>query len=162
MIQNFLSTNKFELSFTRLPNVEFFVQGANLPGISSGFTAVPNPFATINRHGDKLDYEDFNVTIRSDENLTAYKEMHNWLTGLTKPIQFEQYKTLNESNDGLYSDASFFTLDSKGNVNFELQFTDIFPIAISGMQFATTNSDDDFALFDVTFKYTYYTIKNLY
>jgi len=160
--QNFLSSRKFELTIDRIPNVEFFVQGAILPGISSGFTQVATPFATINRHGDKLEYEDFVVTLRMDENLDAYKEIFTWLSGLTKPKNFDQYKDLKNADNSLYSDASLFTLDSKGNVNFELKFVDIFPIAMTGIQFNTTNSDVEFATCDVTFKYTYFDIVNIY
>lgn len=168
--QNFLSTKKFEFSIKRLPNVEFYVQGVTLPGINGSFTPVATPFTNINRHGDKLEYEDLTVTIRVDEDLRAYKELHDWLVALTKPISYDQYtlKTQRQSDrltlpeDMLYSDASVFILNSNGNPNLEFRFVDIFPISLSGIQFNSTATDTDFASCDITFKYTYYDIIDEY
>lgn len=160
--QNFLANKRFDISFTRLPNVEFFVQNVSLPGVSSGFTAMPTPFATVNRSGDKLTYEDLTITIRMDENMRAFKEIHDWMVGLTKPKSFSQYNTLETSENGLYSDMSVFVLNSKGNVNLEFKYVDVFPVSITSVQFDTTGSDTTFVTCDITFKYTYFDIVDNY
>ena len=46
--KNFLSPVEFQLVLNRLPNVEFFLQGANIPGYNSQGTELPTPFKIIN------------------------------------------------------------------------------------------------------------------
>lgn len=156
--QNFLSTKRFDISFTRLPNLEFFVQNVTLPGINGGFVPIATPFATINRSADKLTYEDLTITVVMDENLQVFKEIHDWMTGLTKPKSFNQYDNIVNSAEGLYSDASVFIINSKGNVNLEFKYVDLFPTNLSGIQFNTTDTDMTVATCDITFKYTYFDI----
>lgn len=160
--QNFLANKRFDISFTRLPNVEFFVQNVSLPGIATGSTPIPTPFATVNRAGDKLTYEDLTITVRMDENMRAYKEIHDWMVGLTKPKSFSQYNAIAASEDGLYSDMSVFILNSKGNVNLEFRYIDVFPTNIDSIQFDTTGTDNTFVTCNITFKYTYFDIIDIY
>ena len=42
--KSFLSDNKFEFVIKRLPNLTFFVQSVNLPGITLLNTTINNPF----------------------------------------------------------------------------------------------------------------------
>lgn len=172
MDQNFLSNKKFEFSINRLPHVEFYTQNVSLPGLNGSFTPISTPFSNINRHGDKLEYEDLNITVRMDENLRAYKEIHDWLVAITKPQSYQDYRLKTQkqvqteriatSDQLIYSDASLFVLNSAGNPNIEFRFVDLFPTSLSGIQFTTTNSDTDFATCDITFKYTYFTIVDKY
>ena len=45
--QNFLHPNKFHLTFKRIPNMEFFCQMVNVPGISLSEIAVTTPFVEM-------------------------------------------------------------------------------------------------------------------
>jgi hypothetical protein len=154
---NFLSPIEFKFVLTRLPNVEFFVQGVNIPGMSSGVTDFPTPFKILPEPGDKLSYDDLNVTVVCDENLASYIEIQDWLVALTRPESFDQYKALVPR--GIKSDASLIVLNSNKNANVTLKFKDVFPIAISAIPLSTTGTDVTPPTFDITFKYASYKIE---
>ena len=97
---NYLSPVEFQLVLNRLPNVEFFIQGANVPGISSSGTERPSPFKTINEPSDKITYDDFTVTVLCDEDMVAFKEVSDWLVALTYPDTFDQYADLEKEEQG--------------------------------------------------------------
>ena len=158
--QNFLSPTGFRLVFHRLPNVTYFVQSANIPGLSTGVTEQPTPFKTIYRHGDKIDYQDFVANIRVDEYMEGYKEIVGWLKGLTAPENFDQYANLLEG-DGLYSDATLFILDSKQNPGVLVKFRDMFPTTIGDIQMNTTEADINYVSCDISFRYGSYDIEKV-
>lgn len=157
MNQNFLPQNGFKFIIKRLPNVEFFVQEVQGLGLSSSQTEIPTPFKNLYRHGDKLQYDDLILTIRVDENIQSFKEIHDWMVGFTKPDSFTQYAA-QQAGDGAYSDATLSILNSKGNANVEITFKDIFPNAISSMRFTTTSTNTDYVTTDITFKHNGYAI----
>ena len=131
---NYLSPVEFQLVLNRLPNVEFFIQGANVPGISSSGTERPSPFKTINEPSDKITYDDFTVTVLCDEDMVAFREISDWLIALTYPDNFEQYKDLvtpPPEPARKKSDGSLVVLNSNKNANVTIKFNDLFPVAIS-------------------------------
>jgi hypothetical protein len=167
---NFLSPIEFKLVLNRLPNVEFFVQSATIPGITSGSTTRPSPFKAINEPGDKLVYDDFTVSILCDEDMVAFREVSDWLVALTYPENFAQYASLNPSSfgkggtapdpdgSGIKSDGSLVVLNSNKNSNVTFKFSDMFPTSVGSIQLNTSTSDLTSPTFDITFKYGKYDI----
>jgi hypothetical protein len=166
---NFLSPIEFKLVLTRLPNVEFFVQAINIPGMSSGFSERATPFKVLFEPGDKLMYDDLLVTVACDEDVESFREIQAWLTALTYPESYDQYKALTSRSPGakastevlntIRSDGSLIVLDSNKNANITVKFIDLFPTAIGSIQLNTTGTDVNPPTFDITFKYTSYTIE---
>ena len=166
---NFLSPIEFKLVLTRLPNVEFFVQAINIPGMSSGFSERATPFKVLFEPGDKLMYDDLLVTVACDEDVESFREIQAWLTALTYPESYDQYKALTSRSPGtntstevlntIRSDGSLIVLDSNKNANITVKFKDLFPTAIGSIQLNTTGTDVTPPTFDITFKYTSYTIE---
>lgn len=153
MQQNFLSPLGFAFKIKRLPNVEFFVQGASVPGVNMNETTSPTPFKNIHLAGDKLEYDPFTITIRVDENMHSYEEILNWMVGLTKPSSFEQYKALQNSDDGLYSDASLIIFNSSQNPNVEFSFEKVFPTSMSNINMDVTAQGIMYITCEVTFQH---------
>lgn len=160
---NFLSPVEFQLVLNRLPNVEFFIQAATIPGYNSQGTELPTPFKIINEPSDRLTYDDFTVTVICDEDMTAFREVSDWLVALTYPDNFQQYANLDNQETGSgntrKSDAMLAVLDSNKNVNVKINFEDMFPVSISGIQLNTAESDLTPPTFEITFKYAKYTIE---
>lgn len=151
---NHLSPIEFDFTIKRLPNVSFAVQAVNLPGMNIGVTEQPTPFMTINRHGDKATFDELTITIILDENMESWKEIYEWMVGLTSTDTFDQHKTLKESEFGLYSDASLLVMSNSKNPNREFMFRDMFPISLGSIQMDTRAQDVDYATCDITFKFT--------
>lgn len=159
--QNFLSPTGFRFNVKRLPNISFFVQSINVPGVSMNPDETPTPFTTMFRLGDRLLYDDLTLTIRSDENLEAFIEIHSWMVAGTKAGGFTAYENVKDSDDGLYSDGTLMVLNSKKNSNKMFTFRDMFPTLLTSIAMDTTATDISYATFDVTFKYNTYTIESL-
>ena len=154
-LQNFLNPNEFRFTLSRLPHVEFFVQGVTLPDISSTPVEQFTPFKTVYRPADKIEFGDLTLTVLVDENMQSYLETWNWLIALTKPENFDQYANL-LSGDGIYSDATLTVLSSKKNPNVQITFKDMFPISVGSIALATNQSDVNPPVVDMTFRYSSY------
>lgn len=164
--KNFLSPLGFRFFVQKLPNVNFFIQKVNIPGLMMGATPeAPNPFVKIPYSGEHLLYNEFRVTFRVDEDMQNYLEIHNWLRGLGFPDDFAEYRgILNEDpmlGGGLKSDATLIITTNGKSPNVECVFNDIFPIALSDLDFATTDATVNYIEVTATFRYTEYKISAL-
>ena len=79
---DYSSPTQFRFILNQIPKVQFFVQTANIPGISLGEAVIPTPYKDIPYVGDKVTYESLNVQFLVDEHLENYIEIHNWMVGL--------------------------------------------------------------------------------
>lgn len=162
---NFLSPLGFRFKLNRAPNLNFFVTDVTLPQISLGFVELPTPFKILEIAGNKLDYGDFQLTFRLDEDFASYFEIYNWLTEIGFPESFDQYAKLKNAPPGskntLYSDATLTILTSDMVPNIEVKFLDLFPTTISDINFTATETDVNYITVTVTFKYRIYYVTKI-
>jgi hypothetical protein len=158
---NFLSPLNFQFSIKRAPNINFFIQKVNIPGLSLPVIEVVNPLIDIPFPGDHLNFEELNITFKVDEDLQNYLEIYNWIRALGR-LNPADYHTLqfNETYLGqsIRSDISLNILTSLRNVNYEIIFIDAFPIKLSNLNFDTTAGDVSFIEASATFRYINYNI----
>ena len=151
--QNFLQPNNFRFVIKRLPNTSFYVKNVVLPGITMNDTAaVQTPFRTTHFQGDKLEFEDLQLTVNMDEDMNIYDEIMSWMVGLSYPNQFKEFADLHVSDDGLYSDATLLILTNGKNPQIEFGFEDIFPTSIAAVNMETTISTVEPVDITITFK----------
>jgi len=164
---NYLSVIGFHLILHRAPNVEWFIQEANIPGLDLPAVDVGNQFVTLPFAGDHMTYASLDMTIIMDENLNGYQELHNWLTGLAFPKDFSQYKELTDADrdvyrrEGVFSDMSLTLLTSLKNPNIQFNFRDAWPTSISGWEMTNTIEDVMYATAEVSFRYGYFDVEVL-
>ena len=72
---DYASPTQFKFGIAQLPKVEFFTTAANLPGITMVDAVFPTPFKDIPVMGEKLTYENLEITFIVDEFLENYKEL---------------------------------------------------------------------------------------
>jgi len=159
--QNYLSPVEFRFIIKRLPYVEFFIQEAQIPGISMSVPQTGSPFRTQYWHGDKLEYDQFTINFRVDENMNNYNEVFNWMVALTFPDRFEQFANFTDEDDGLYSDATLMIMTNGKNPNMQVVFKDIFPINLGAIRMDTTQADVDYVSVDATFQTNSFEIRTL-
>jgi len=162
MSQNFLSPIGFRFVLKRAPKIEYYIQSANVPSLTAGFAPVPTPFHNLSLSPDKLEYGDFSISFRVDENMQNYLEIYNWLTGMTFPDNFDQYTNITTRNQGdssgIYSDATLTILNSSMNSNVEIGFEDLIPVSISDIQLDVKSSDINYVEATASFKYKSFTV----
>lgn len=165
---NFLQTNKFILTFERLPNIQYFCQSVTIPGISMSEVPQPTPFVDIYRPGEKAIYDLLNVTFMIDEQMKSWIEVHDWIRAMTFPTNFDEYKNLQSlgrragytapSTTPQYSDAKLVLLSSSNRPTMEFKFYDVFPSTLSTVIMSTSDTPENVPTADATFRYSYYDI----
>ena len=161
MITNYFTPLEFLVTIKRLPNIEFYTQRATIPGISASPVQLGTPFNKIYETPDELTYNNFDFSFIIDENMNNFLEVFNWMTGLTSPKDFSQFKNLKESRDGLISDVTIVVLNSSKNSSIKIEFKNCFPISLSEVVLDTTQSDIIYPEATVTFQYDYYEISRV-
>ena len=76
MITNYFSPLEFVVTVKRLPNIEFFTQRTQIPGVSATPVAKPTPFNTMYETPDKLVYNNFDFSFIIDEKMNNYLEVY--------------------------------------------------------------------------------------
>ena len=179
---DYASPIQFRFKCTKLPEVEFTCQTANIPGISLGSASQPTPLVDVPIPGDKLSYQSLDISFLVDENLNNYKEIHDWLIGLGFPQNYTQFQDLQtEGQDrfpgstrstanigrqpraplpegGIYSDATLTVLNSKNIAKTEIRFQNVYPTSLSGLSYDIKLADVDYLQASVSFAYMYYEI----
>ena len=157
-----LSPINFAMSIERCPNVNWFIQKINLPGISLTPTEYATPMLGLPEVGDHMTWGNLILTYKVDEDFNSWFEIFNWLTGIATFNNSDQYNTMEHqplySGHGIKSDISLIVLDSNRNPNFTIQYHDAYPINLSSLNFDTTQADIQYLGATVVFKYDYYSI----
>ncbi len=159
-----LSPNGFMFSVKKLPQINFFCQQVNLPGITLGAPEFGNPFNVAPIPGETLTYDSLDVQFLVDENMQNYRAIYNWVVALGFPETYTQYLNFVNSNElnqtseltKNYSDATLTILGSNNKPVQNIQFHDTFPVSISSLTFQSTNQDVQYLVGTATFRYGYY------
>ena len=181
---DYASPTQFKFGILQLPKVEFFTVSANVPEISGTPAIVNTPFKNIPTIGDKLEYGNLSISFIVDEYLENYLSLHNWLTGIGFPKSRSQFtahrdvtctmpdsqrSTSSDIGDvgnatpdkAMYSDANLIILSNKNNPIVEINFQDIFPISLGGLDYTQAATDVDNLIATAEFAYKIYEIKTL-
>jgi len=176
---DYADPTKFKFSITKLPKVEFFTTAANLPGINLGESIFPTPFKQIPVQGDDLTFDNLEITFLVDEKLENYRELHQWLVGIGFPkarTQFSSFRKDESSTfptaesvkgdvtksgvpsgvQAMYGDATLTVMTSKNNPVMEVRFSDMYPVALSGLSFNQQETDVTYLTATATFTYKLY------
>ena len=180
--RDYASPVQFRFKMTKLPLVEFFIQSANLPGISLGSAQQNTPLYDIPIPGDKISYSSLDLSFIVDENLNNYKEIHDWLLGLGFPNNHTQFADLQTTGSdrfpgstkdtatigkqprgplaegGTYSDATLTVLNSKNIAKTEIRFQNVYPTSLSSLSYDVRQTDIDYIQANVSFQYMNYDI----
>ena len=161
---NPLSPNGFQFNITKLPDLTFFAQQVNLPGLTFGDPMQANPFASAAIPGDHITYDTLNVQYIIDSELKNYLGIYNWLIALGFPQTYTQYTNYVSQQSANfyselaknYSDAVLQILTPNNGTAASIQFVDVFPVALESMIFNSTNTDVQYLVGSATFRYSYY------
>ena len=160
---NLLPNQGFKFEIRRLPNVNWFIQSCTLPGVTLGEALHATPFIDGAFPGEKLTYDPIALSFAVDEDLTAWSEIQNWITGLGGPTGYEEYAKHVDmyGSEAIMSDATLTIMNSNMLPNFEVLFHDIFPTSIGELSFDTSLGDVDYLKCSVTFRYLNYEFRKI-
>lgn len=148
---NLLNNSAYKVSFKRIPAFTYFVQSIITPDVSLGIINVPTSFIDYKVAGEKLAYADILINIVIDEELTAFRQIHDWMLALGFPETHQQFQNL---NGDLTSDMSIIILTNNSNPSYEMVFHHAFPINLAPMDLTSIDSDSTPIILPVTFAFT--------
>lgn len=143
--QNFFYADKFTFILNRTPKVNYNCVSVEFPSISAEAHKIWTPNNPIHVGGKQLDFGTLAATFRVDEDLENYKEIYNWMRGISSAVSFEPYNELirnerfsaqtTENGHNIYSDGTVFTETNAYNINLAFNFINMFPISLGNIQF---------------------------
>ena len=155
---NPLQTTGFRFVIQRLPNVVFFGQGANLPGLTFGSIAYETPMSqAIPIPGDSIEFEDLSLKFMVSENMADWIEVYSWILALSRIKELNLDDVRDQT--ATVSDATLFILTSNRNVNIKVFFKDLFPTNLTGLDFDATVTELVPIIGEATFKFCYYDVE---
>jgi len=179
---DYASPVQFRFKIAKLPQVEFFIQTVNLPGISIGEATVPTPLYDYPVPGDEISFQSLDISFLVDENLNNYKELHDWLSGLGFGKSHQQFADMRATGTdrfpgtaastaasgtatpgplpegSIYSDATLTILNSKNIAKTEVRFQNVFPTSIGSLSYDVQAADVDYLKAQASFSYINYDI----
>jgi hypothetical protein len=156
-----LQATKYTFIIPDMPFLKYFCQTVALPTVSTSEVAIPTPFSTTYRHGDKLVYEGLTLTALVDEDLRIWEESYKWLRGLTRPAEYAQYIKAKDPKAPLYFDGYLTINTNSNNPNMRIKFHNCHPTSLSGINFDTKVDADTIPTCDITFRYDLFEIERL-
>ena len=155
--RNFLNPIGYLLKLEKFEGVYFFCQTANIPDVSMPVTEVASPFRNlpiIPSGGVK--FGDFSVRFIVDEDLVNYNSIYKWIRDNGNADQMQ--RTTKESE--IYTNGQLNIVTSQYNPAFVIDYRDIFPVSLSGLQFDATMTDVEYITAEVTFKHQQFFIRD--
>lgn len=163
---DYAAPSQFRFLVSRIPEVEFFIVAANFPQVSlSGDAEISTPFKQIAFGGDTVEFDDLSVRFLVNEDLSNYLEIYSWIIGIGFPRERKQYKDMTAYSDqtpgSQFSDASMIILSNKNNPILEITYTNVFPTALSGLDYDVQQTTVNELSATATFKFTNLNIKKI-
>ena len=182
---DYASPTQFKFGIHQLPKVEFFTTSAQVPAIALSDVVIPTPFKSIPMQGDQLTFDNLTVNFIVDEFLENYLSLHEWMTAIGFPKnrkQFSDFKTNTSNtpatarttastsseigdvqqaspNNALFSDATLTILSNKNNPIVNVLFRDLYPVAMSALEYNQAATDVEYLTASVDFAYQIYEIE---
>jgi len=108
-----------------------------------------------------LTYADLEMTFIIDENMNNYKEILDWLEGISGSTSTNQNKQLELSKYGFKSDIIATITNSHKNPNTRFIFRDCFPTGLGSVELDVNVQDVSYATCSVTMRYDIFTMEQL-
>jgi hypothetical protein len=164
---DYLQPTKYLLTFDRINTITYFGQTVNIPGVSIGQATFNTPLLDVYAPGNKITYNQFNIDFLVDEKLVGWQELYAWFRSIASPVSFDERNNLSQQQaqyasikQASYSDATLTILSALNNPILRVKFVNMFPIALSDINFDTKSSADDMITSTATFVYDYFTFEN--
>ena len=155
--RNFLSPIGYLLKLEKFEGVDFFCQSVNIPDVSMPTTEVASPFRNLPIiPGGGVTFGDFSVRFIVDEDLKNYYSIHSWMRDNGNADQMQR----DTDKSDIYTNGQLHIVTSQYNPAFVVDFQQLFPVALSALQFDATISDVEYITAEVTFKHQQFFIRN--
>jgi len=158
---NYLQPTGYKVTIDRkfYPNLEFFCQTFQHPGMSQNALEVPIPrLGSLPFEGEKLSFGELILTIIVDEALESYSELYSWMEDLVENKHVPTIdRTATKSSSS--SDISVGILNSHNNVSKTLRYINCVPTLLGDLNFESIAGGESFLTFPASFRFSYFEIR---
>ena len=170
--KSILSKSNFRLLIDKIPTVEYYVQSANIPGMTFS-EAIQAAGVGLDAYfpGDKVVFDALSVSFLVDEDLENFKEIYDWINSIvpiSDPTAYKNYTETSQTDLGLlskieqdlnqYSDITLVVNTNKNIPNRFIRFHDCFPLSVSSIELQS-GAEQEPVVCTVGFRFSYYEIK---
>lgn len=147
--KNFLQPTGFCVIIERsFGNLKFFAHTVSHPGATGAAAEMAVPrVQRLPLPPDTINYGELTISLILDEDLTCYKEVLDWMEGIT-------YGT----RETTYHDIQVIILTSHNNSNVTIKYKNCIPTQVGNIELTSTAGDVTYLNFDATFRFTEYEI----
>ena len=154
---NGILPNYFQFKLEKIPNIVYFCQSVNLPGIRKLEVDQPTILShPIRSPVGAIRFEDLVMTFKVDENLFNWLEIHKWIQEMSNYTDDTSF--IKQWDEQRY-DGELIILNSRYLPTLQVKFRKLFPIKLDGLAFNTVSSDSVELFCTVTFAYSDYAIE---
>jgi hypothetical protein len=155
--RNFLNPIGYLLKLEKFEGVDFFCQTANVPDLTMPTTEVSSRFRSLPIiPGGGVTFGDFSVRFIVDEDLVNYNSVHTWIRDVGNADQMARTTPEND----IYTNGQLHIVTSSYNPAFIVEFRDLFPVSLSGLQFDATMTDVEYITAEVVFKHQQFFLRD--
>lgn len=152
---NFLQPTKYVLTFPEIPDMVYFCQKANIPGVSLGQALQETPNLDLYHSGTKMTYNTFDITFLVNENLTAWTTIYNWMVELSSVEMTYAKRKENKKQ------AVLTVMSNQNNPKLRVKILNLFPISLTDLEFDTTLSAEEHITATASFRYDWFEIETI-
>jgi hypothetical protein len=146
--QNNLSQLNFRFKLSITPELEYRAQTVTIPGINLGAVPIPTPHVPFYNAGN-ITYDQLSIKFMVGEKMADYLEIFDWIVKLGHPDNLEQYRNIR-------ADCSVYILNNNLQPSIHVRFTNVFPTALSPIEFDSTLPEIQYATSTVDFRFDRY------
>ena len=155
--RNFLNPIGYILKLDKFAGVDFFCQSANVPDVSMPTIEVASRFRNLPMiPGGGVTFGDFTVRFIVDEDLKNYYSVHSWMRDNGNADEMAR----TTPKEDIYTNGQLHIVTSAYNPAFIVEFRDLFPVSLTGLQFDATITDVEYLTAEVTFKHQQFFLRD--
>src|SRR6266566_716922 len=95
---SYLQSKGHKLFIRRCPNVVYFTQKVNIPGIILPMPGYETPFITLPQSGDHVKFNMLTVEFMVDESLNNWLEIHSWMRKFGEVVDLTKIAALKQND----------------------------------------------------------------
>ena len=150
---NLLQPTKFLMTFPEITDTTYFCQKVNIPGVELDSPIHVTPNLDLYVSGTKITYNTFDMDFMVNEDISSWLVLYKWMVDLSS--------VENSYNMRKNKQSTLTIMSNLNNPKLRVNFINIFPVSISGINFDTTLSAEDHIIGTASFRYDYFTIEKI-
>jgi hypothetical protein len=153
---NYLQPTQFRIVIDRqrFPNIAFYAQSVNLPGLQVNPAPAPfRQYTDVPQVGDTFTYGELTMQAILDEDLNVYSEIYNWMQDMVK----ENFKEQSSGEDEpTMTDIFVSILSSHNNIIKTIKYRNAFVTSLGDIDMEVSTDATPVITFPVSFRFAYF------